>query len=142
MNYEYRIKNNKKGFVALITAIILSLILIVITVTLNQSGFFTRSIILDSEYKERSVGLAEACVDVALLRLANDPTYAGGPPAVNIGAEQCNIATIAPPGTEYRIKTWAVVNSATTNLCVVANTSDLSIKSWNELPNFTSFTCP
>ena len=80
-----RVPLYKRGFVALITAIILSLILIVITVTLNQSGFFTRSILVDSENKERSVGLAEACVDVAILRLANDPTYAGGAPSVNVG---------------------------------------------------------
>ena len=75
----------ESGFVALITAIILSFILIIVTTTLNQTSFFTRSILLDSEYKERGAALAEACVDVARLKLANDPLYSGNEPAVPLG---------------------------------------------------------
>src|SRR3989344_1070246 len=48
------------GFVALITAIILSVILITVTVALNRIGFLTRSEISDAEYKNRSSALAEA----------------------------------------------------------------------------------
>lgn len=138
MNKEYKIKNNRKGFVALITAIILSLILIIITVTLNQSGFFTRSIILDSEYKERSVGLAEACVDVVILKLASNPAYDGvGEPDISIGSDKCSIRPIAYPSpSERRIETRAKLNGATTNLCVIVNKDNLAVLSWNEVPSF------
>ena len=124
-------KNRDKGFIALITAIAISLILLVITVTLNQSGFLTRSTLLDSEYKERSSALAEACVDVALLKLVNDPSYLGSE-TITIGSDSCDIRPITLP----TIETRAVFQQAATNLEVVIDPSDLSVVSWNEVPSF------
>lgn len=125
-----------EGFIALITAIALTLILLVVTVTLNQTGFFTRSTLLDAEYKERSSALAEACVDTALLKLAADPTYTG-PDTVAVGSDSCDIISVSPPGSPTRtIQTRAVFQEAATNLEVVINDSDLSVVSWNELPSF------
>lgn len=119
------------GFVALITAIILTAILLTITVTLNQTSFFTRGILLDSEYKERSAALAEACVDVARLKLANDLSYSGNE-TVNISDSQCRIRPIA----SKVIETTATSSQSVTNLRVIINPSDISVVSWNELPSF------
>src|SRR3989344_8321294 len=76
----YRKLNTKsnKGFVALISAIIISVILLLIATNLSLTGFYSRSNILDGELKEISSGYAEACVDTALLKLANDSGYTGG----------------------------------------------------------------
>lgn len=124
------------GFIALITAIALTLILLVVTVTLNQSGFFTRSTLLESEYKERSSALAEACVDTALLKLANNPNYIG-PDTIAVGGDSCSILSVSlPSGGHQTIRTRAVFREAATNLEVAINTSDLSVVSWNELPHF------
>lgn len=129
-----RSKSKKEeGFIALVTAIALSLILLVVTVTLNQSGFLTRSTLLDSEYKERSSALAEGCVDTALLKLAADPNYIGLE-TITIGSDSCSILSVSPPGSPTRtIKTRAEFQEAATNLEVVINTSDLSVVSWNEI---------
>lgn len=129
-------KNKKEeGFIALITAIALTLILLVVTVTLNQSGSLTRSTLLESEYKERSSALAEGCVDTALLKLAADPGYTG-PETIMIGNDPCDIRPITQSAGQSTIETKAVFQQATTNLRVVINTSDLSIVSWNEVPYF------
>ena len=123
-------KNYKNGFVALITAIILSLILIVVTVTLNRSSFFTRSAILEAEYKEMSSALAEACVDGAMLRIATTPGYSISNDPVIVGTETCTIDSVSG-GT---IQTSADVNKSITRLEVIVDLSDdLSVVSWNEI---------
>ena len=131
------------GFVALITAIILSIILITVTVALNRIGFLTRSEISDAEYKNRSSALAEACVDTALLNLALDPTYqVTSPQQVSVGVDSCWIRSVTTAGTQNTIETRAVFpdtainQGATTNLRIIVNTSDLSIVSWDEIPSF------
>lgn len=132
--------NNKgeKGFAALITAIVLSCILITAAVTLNLSGFFTRSALLDAEYKERSSALSEACADVALLKLAGNATYAGNE-TIAIGTDTCQIRPTklgVPVAGQDTVETRAVFNEATTNLQIIVTASDLSVQSWNELPSF------
>lgn len=125
-------KTQKKGgFAALVTAIVMSLILILVTITLNRSGFFARSAILEAEFKETSSALAEACVDAALLRLAITPTYTG-PEVVSIGENECTIRPII----SNTIETTAEHRGSVTNLEVIFNPSDLSIVSWSEVVSF------
>jgi hypothetical protein len=131
--------NSNGGFIALITAIVISILLISITFTLSFASFFGRFNILSSEFKEKSSGLAEACVDVALLKLANDPSYgpmAGGD-IVMIGSDSCKIISVqqgTPVAGQLTIKTQAVFHDSYTNIKVVANSSNLSIVSWEEVP--------
>ena len=136
------IKNKKNvkesGFVALVTATVLSFVLILVAVTLNQSGFFTRRALLDSEYKERSAALAEACADNALLRLAANPSYAGNE-LISIDGDNCQIRPIqqdVPAAGQITVEARAFFQEATTNLRIVVNTLDLSVVSWNEVPSF------
>jgi hypothetical protein len=121
----------EKGFVALVTAIILTAILLIVTISLNQISFFTRGILLDSEYKERSAAFAEACVDVARLKLANDPTYLGDE-SIDIGVESCKIRPIS----SNTIETTATSSESVTNLRVEIDPSDISIVSWDEVVSF------
>jgi len=129
--------------VALITAIALSLVLLMIAAALNQAGFFTRATLLEAEYKERSLALAEACADTALLRLALDPAYVGSE-TVTVGTSTCDIRPLNQDHPNCRlsagqntIETRAVFQEAVTNLCVVVVSSDLSIiVSWKDVPSF------
>ena len=113
-----------------------SVILLLIATTLSMTGFAGRLNILDSEYKERSLGLAEACLDTALLRLTQDPTYIGGPPSVVIGADTCGIQTFDPSLDPITIETKATFQKAVTNLRVQVAKTDLSIITWQEVPHF------
>ena len=132
------LEKKQSGFVALITAIILSLILIIITTTFNQTNFFTRGMLLDSEYKERSAALAEACVDVARLKLANDPAYTVSDLEVPIGGDKCFIKSVSPSGLTKTIKTEAVFKGANTKLLVtvIVSPTNVSIDTWTEVLAF------
>lgn len=124
-----------RGFIALISAIIISAVLITITFTLSASSFFTRFNILSSEFKERSAALAEACGDIALLKLAQVPTYSGNE-TVTIGSDTCSIFPIPPAtGGQITVSAKAIFQRVVTNIKIVANTADLSIISWEEMPN-------
>ena len=127
-----RQNNSNEGFIALIIAIVLSFILMVVSVTLNRSGFFARSAILEAEYKETSAALAEACVDVALLKLATNASFVPNE-EVKIGEKKCFILEVS----SNTIKTTADHRGSVTNLEVVFNPSDnFSIISWTEVVSF------
>ena len=129
---------NNAGFVALITAIVLTVVLLLIATTLNLSGFFTRSSAMSAEYKERSASAAEACADRAMLKLAGNPAYAGGE-TISLGTDSCEIRPIlpdSPSAGKTTIETRAVFNESATNLRIVIVNSDKSVISWDEIENF------
>ncbi len=123
-----------KGYIAIISALVISFVLMVVTFGVSISGYFVRFNILDSYSKEVSNSLAETCVDTALLRLAENSLYSGNE-TVALGTDQCSILPLETSGTQKIIKARAVVNDAYTNLKVTVLSSDLSIVSWEEVPS-------
>ncbi len=127
--------NNCSGFIALTSAIIISIILMAITLSLSLYSFFSKTNISGTEYKKISTGLAEACVETALLNLASNKAYAGNE-TVSIGTGTCSILPIETLGSQKIIKTSASTNSSTVNLKVTTNIEPISIVSWEELAGF------
>jgi hypothetical protein len=84
------------GYVALISVIIISLTLLGLTSVLSMSNYFSRFNVLDKEYKRVSLGLAESCANVALLKIAQDPSYAVAT-TVLVGSQSCIIESIDNP---------------------------------------------
>jgi hypothetical protein len=128
---------NNKGFIALISVIIISAVLLVVTSTLSFSGFYGRYNILDSELKERSKSLAEACGDIAILKLAGDINYSHTwPEVININEKSCSIENISSDGTNTTINTQGTTNGGAyiTKIQIVLKNLDLSIVSWDEIP--------
>src|SRR5258708_32505996 len=82
---------NQKGFIALTSAMVISILLLAITVSLGFCGFFTRFNILDSESKERSLALAEACGEMSILNLTQGLSTIGN---ITVGDDKCNIVSI------------------------------------------------
>jgi hypothetical protein len=127
----------QQGYVALISAIIISAVLILISVGASATGFFSRFNVLDGEYKERGNQLAEACVDSELLRLSQNPGDAttGN---VSVGSDSCTVFAVlqnSPSTGEVTIETKAVVEQSVTNIKVVVAAGSLNLISWQELPN-------
>lgn len=119
------------GYIAITSVMIISLLLITITVALSTSNYFSRFNILESEYKTRSLGLAEACVDQALYRLVqklDTPNNFN----VNIGTSQCKIVSISPVGATRTIKTQGEFQKSFSNIKVVVNTPGYQVQSWQE----------
>lgn len=126
----------------MISAIVISILLLTITFTLSFTGFFSRFNVLDAEYKKVSQGLAEACIDNAILKLVSDKNYTltAADQDIPVGSETCDIVSLhpSPPRTgSIRIKTQGVHNETYTNLNVVI-APGFNITSWEECPNLTS----
>ncbi len=140
------------GYIALISAIIISVLLLIITFAVSFSSFFARFNILDSEYKKVSSGLAEACVDTAILEIAKDdiPT---DDTCVNVGdacsspdpnRKTCKICQVREPSTDnFEIMTRAAYKKSFTNFFVkVTRTpTDVDVNSWEEVPDYTGVAC-
>jgi hypothetical protein len=94
----------KNGFIALMSVLIIGLTLLGITFSSSTDGFFSRFSTLDSENKRISLGLAESCVNTALLKIAQDYNYqttsdpgynfTKGGVVVPVGNNECIIKTI------------------------------------------------
>ncbi len=125
---KMKIKKQNKGFIALITSIIISAVLLLVATNLSLTGFYARSNILDFELKEISFNLAEACVDTAILKIINNSSYHPTNEIVGIENESCIIESI----TGNVIKTKADYRNYITNLEVEINLTDMSILRFEE----------
>lgn len=148
------VKNKQEsGFAALMSAIIISLILLAVVFALGTDGYFARVNSSNIEYKRVSFGLAESCANAALLRIAKNYSYAppGGGEAVAVGSQSCTIKSVTYiPDSAHRQEQATIVatanfNNAFTNFIVQAVVQDtsqpplapppnISISGWREIP--------
>lgn len=134
-------KTGARGFVALITVLILSSVMLVSVVSLAQYGMTTRFALLDLENKTKSESLANACVAVTRIAVVNDSSYVVSiEKSVAVGSDVCKIESIAkdtPSSGTSRIKVSATIpsNGATTNYQFDVNTTTGAITRFVELPN-------
>ena len=132
------IQNPQSGYIALISAIVIMFLLITITISLGFISFFGRFDILDSESKERSMALAEACVSQAKLD-ASYATYYSTLTDFTIpsSTSTCKRSVVQNSG-QIRIKAQGEFNKSFTNLRVVLDDSTFAKVSWEECDNLTS----
>jgi type II secretory pathway pseudopilin PulG len=129
-SYANNMTQTNSGFIALMSAIIISIVLLGIVLTGGLTGFFGRFNVLDSESKERSVAAAESCIDLAVLDYINKGkiTITGG--------EDCEIKFKDDTSNPITILSQSSsINHAYTNIKAVINTDDMTINSWIECPN-------
>ena len=129
-----RAKN--RGFIALMSAIIISSILLVVVVAGSLNGFTTRFTLLDAESKQRSEAAVDACADTILSRLASDSTYAG-PETVAVGSDSCQVVgALNPSGNPRVFKVQAVVSRAYSDALITFNITTPALTSWQEVGHF------
>jgi hypothetical protein len=140
----YNLKN-QRGYIALMSAIVISGILIMLTFILSLTTMFARFNILDAEYKKKSLGLAEACADMALLKLAGNIDYvlAAADHSLSVSADPldiCDIVDIQPSIPRIgmiTVKVRGVYQNSHSNIEIKADSgNNLSINSWKEMANF------
>jgi hypothetical protein len=141
-------KTTAKGFIALISVIIISVVLLALASTLGSSSLLSRFDTLNSEFKRVSLGLAESCTSVALLRIGqnyaydptSDPGYVAGKGSlVVVGvdsqgvSESCYIesVTYGPEDAHHRkpvkIETQGQYRNAFTNVTIAASVANPSV---------------
>lgn len=126
--------NNKKrngGYIALISAIVMTVILILISVTTSHSSFLGRFDSQTLEFKDGSYNMAKGCLDYAKLKLAQGP-YLGNE-SITINTNSCIIDPISVGSENIVITSRSTVNNITTKLRLTVNPLTLGVISLEEL---------
>jgi hypothetical protein len=121
------------GFIALISILIISAVLLAAVASVAYSGVASRFMLLDLEYKARSEQHAEACVAVGTLAVINDPLYSASDLLVPVGAGEC-LLSVTPAGGSSQIEAMASSSGATTNLRVTIDSGTGAVLLWREVP--------
>lgn len=106
-----------KGYIAIISVIVLSVVLLVLAQVLATAGYFQGSGSNGFEAKERSYFTALSCVDRAIYNLAQDLDYAGNE-TIAIGDYRCALEPITLQATTTIIRATATTDGSTTKLKV------------------------
>jgi len=139
--YDNRLQ---KGFAALTSTIIIAAVLLTLAVSVASSGFQGRFIIFDAEIKEVSRGLAEACIETAVLRYAQGDgddyitTTTFPENDINIGTYDCSIELVSRIGAgTIEIRAQGEFQTSFTNIIAEFNdTSPYDITYWEEVAEF------
>ena len=124
-----------KGYIAIITTIILTILCLTIAVSLGLSASLSRIENRDFIFKEVSHSLTSSCLDYARLKLVYNISYAGNE-IITIGNYQCSILPITSSSTQKIIKATSQINNITTNLKLVVDDYTLQTISLEEVSNF------
>jgi hypothetical protein len=130
----------QKGYIALISAILISVSLLTMVIAVSFEGYFSRFNVLESEQKEISDYLAESCFNRAVIELSQDEEY-DETPIVEVGEEECTIIDIED-GTfpsNRLISVQGVNGEAYTNLEIEIDLDSLpevDVISWVEVGSF------
>ncbi len=129
-------KKNNRGFIAITTAIILSVVILIIALSLGQSLLISRGNKLDFYLKQSTHFLANSCLDKALLELSKNKSYEGNATTTLASGQECGIFPIETSGSNKIIKARAEINGIATNLKLTVVTATLSTISLEEVSGF------
>ena len=92
----FRRHKSGAGFVALMSSIIISVMLMMMVFSVSTSSFYARLDAMGKEHKRESLELAESCMNIAFLRLGEDdswkPAVTGD--SVTLGNNTCVIDSV------------------------------------------------
>jgi hypothetical protein len=135
-------QKNQEGFVAIVSAIVISTLLFVLTLAFSYSGFFARFNVIDMEFKKESVAYAESCVDIARVFIAENASYSAADDEYDLdgsttNGNECKIVSVTGSA-PYVIKAQAIYKKSTTNIHteVTRTSTGVPISVWKEVPNF------
>lgn len=123
------------GFIALLSALIVSATIIVIILTLGQRAYLHRINTADAYFKTRSRALAYGCAETALLKLTSNSSYAGNE-IINVASDTCKIISVTSGGSGRVISVQGAYQNSYTDYKVTVATSTVSILGLEEVAKF------
>ena len=126
------------------SVVIISAVLMTLVFTLSIASFFNRFDVLDAENKRISLGLAEACVNSVMLKIAQNSAYTPAPSrdCVSVGGtcggsdpqKVCKICSVTTSGNFATTTVRAMYNGTYTNLTIGMNSTpgSFSVLNWSE----------
>jgi type II secretory pathway component PulK len=129
-------RTSQQGFIALISVLMLSVMLLGVVISLAQYGMVSRYALLTLEQKEISNALARGCIQVARIAIANDPLYETANKQVSYDDSWCEIVSIAVVGSMSVVRTSASSSGAVTNLEAVIDSASGDVRKIEEHVEF------
>jgi len=126
---------NNRGYIAITTAIILSIVTMSVAISLGSSNLLTRFNFVAFNNKQTTYFVARSCLSHALLQLVKNISYAGNE-NVNVSSYQCSIQAVETSGPNKIIKAKSQISGATTNLKLTVAAATLSTVSLEEVVKF------
>ncbi len=128
----------ENGFIALVSAIIMSAAILIIITALSLNGFYDRGNILDSELKERSLSHAEACIDYGIFLISTNVVHLSTT-SMPVGQYQCALGPIPGPTPYSGVKifyTQASTSNYFTTLKVSVDSGTFETTSYEEITTY------
>lgn len=125
---------DKKGYIATISAIIITGIILAVSLVVSASSFLGRFDSSGLETKDISKEVALGCLEVAKLKLKLGE-YSGNE-TIGVGDYFCDILGIETSGNMKIIKSSATVDTRTTNLELTVDGTTLQTTSLKEVQQF------
>ena len=130
---------NQKGFIALISVLIIGAVVLVISIGLSLRSIGETNMALNEESSNRAASLSDACAENALLKLKTNLSYTGGETVTVQSGLTCQILTISGSGNINRtIQTQSTVSGYTskTQVIVTQVRPNTVISSWEKVSDF------
>ena len=127
-----------KGYVALISVLIISAILLITVAAVSQFGIGEALMIMQLNKSAEGDYLTEACAEEALMKLAEDNNYAGNE-TITINSRSCQILAMENPGGDTRvIKVISAINNQTKRVRIEVNQlrPQTRVSLWQQVANF------
>jgi len=126
----------QRGFIVLISAIVISFVLLISVVAVAQKGVTGRYLLLTLENKSISAAAAEGCIEIARVKIASNASYtvlSSAPVTLPVGSGSCTITSVTISGSNSIVSTTASSTGATTNLVATVHSATGDIVSWSEV---------
>lgn len=130
-------KTKEKGYVTLITTLIVGSLGILVTLGMLQVGLIqTQTAIVFSDSK-KAANLANACAEYALQEVRNNTAFTGSA-TITISSQDCDYEVLSLGGESRRINSESVVNNATKRIQVDLSAINplIDIDSWVFVESF------
>lgn len=138
VNYKLKIENCSNGYIALMTVLILSGILIMVSVFFSQSEILISNFPIKNLNSVQAKEYANSCVQIALDKFLQSQTYQGNETQNFTTGGSCQILPITSNLNQYTLETTGTYNSITRKIKVIYNfnSSQISLVSWQEISDF------
>lgn len=127
-----------RGFIALISILIISAVILLIALGVSQFGISQSKIALQRNQTSESYYLAQSCAEEALMKLKEDLGYRGNE-ILNIEGNSCAILSVGGSGNRNRlVKTTSNAYNQIRKIKIEIDRINplMEIKYWQEVANF------
>lgn len=91
---ELPTRHREDGFIALISAVLISAILLGLVLTTSSGAVGIRGSQLSQELKKKSLALAQSCINIATKNLAQNYMYVANNETVRVDSDTCTIVRV------------------------------------------------